>query len=294
MSFIHPNRVTKSNPSQYVLTIVAVLTAYVFVGQIPLAIGWSLAEHQSADLIATMQENYGLTTTLFMLIFPLLMVFVALLLSVKFVHKWKLLSVFNNRSKIDFKRIVLSFSVWFVISMLIMVYGFNDEFKWNFQAEKFLPLAVLSLLIIPIQCAAEELLFRGYLFQALGTKIKQGWVVVILSGALFGTLHMSNPEFDQLGNIALIYYVWSGFFLGFLTLLDDGLELPLGYHMANNLFATLIVTNDWQAFTTDALYIDQNPPSFTLEMMVVLLIGQLMFAVLFTKLYRWKFSILKK
>lgn len=294
MSFIHPKRETNSTPSQYILTIVLVLVAYVFVGQIPLGIAWTMAEHQSVDLIKTIQESVGLTATLFILIFPLLMVFVALFVAVKYIHKWKMLSVFNNRSKIDFKRILASFFVWFVISLLIMVVGFNDAFIWNFQSEKFFPLALLSLLIIPIQCAAEELLFRGYLFQAFGTKIKQAWVVVLISGGIFGLLHISNPEIGQLGNSALIYYIWSGFFLGFLTVLDDGLEIPLGYHIANNLFATLIVTNDWQAFTTDALYIDQNPPSFTIEMMVILLLGQLVFAGLFSKLYRWKFSVLKK
>lgn len=288
MSFLHPTREKKSTSSNYLMTIVTVLVAYVLVGQIPLFIGYKLADNQTSSLFETLQNNYGFTTTLVLIMMPLLVMFVGLIVSVKYIHKWKVLSIFNNRPKIDFKRIILSFLLWSGISFAIMWYGFNDAFVWNFNAEKFIPLALIALLIVPIQCAAEELFFRGYLFQSFGTKIKKGWLVVLVTGTLFGLLHISNPEVEQLGNVALIYYVWSGFFLGFLTLLDDGLEIPLGYHVANNLFATLIVTTDWQAFRTDALFVDQNPPSFTLELMLILLAGQLLFVAIFSKLYNWK------
>lgn len=288
MSFLHPLREKKSKPSNYLMTIVTVLVAYVFVGQIPLFIAYKLADNQTSSLFETLQNNYGFTTTLVLIMMPLLMLFVGLIVSVKYIHKWKVLSIFNNRPKIDFKRIILSFLLWSGISFAIMYYGFNDAFIWSFNPEKFIPLALIALLIVPIQCAAEELFFRGYLFQSFGTKINKGWVVVLVTGTLFGLLHISNPEIEQLGNIALIYYIWSGFFLGFLTLLDDGLEIPLGYHIANNLFATLIVTTDWQAFQTDALFIDQNPPSFTLELMLILLAGQVLFVAIFSKLYNWK------
>ena len=33
-----------------------------------------------------------------------------------------------------------------------------------------------------------------------------------------------------------------------MTLMDDGLELAIGFHAANNLFAALLVTADWTVF----------------------------------------------
>lgn len=39
-----------------------------------------------------------------------------------------------------------------------------------------------------------------------------------------------------------------------MALMDDGLELSMGYHAINNIFAALILTNEWQAFQTDALF----------------------------------------
>lgn len=293
MSFLHPIREQKSTPSNYLMTIVTVLVAYVLVGQIPMSVAYFLAENQMSDLFETLQVNYGLNTTFVLIMWPLLVAFFGLIISVKYFHKWNIISIFNNRKSIDYKRLVASFVLWFVISLLIMFYSFNDDFIWNFQASKFFPLAILGMLIIPIQCAAEELLFRGYLFQLIGTRIKKGWLVVLITGSLFGLLHTSNPEVAMLGNVALIYYVWSGFFLGFLTLFDDGLEIPLGYHVANNLFATLIVTTDWQAFRTDALLVDQSPPSFTMELMVVLLLGQILFVTIFSKMFNWKLKSLK-
>ncbi|HZJ21353.1 MAG TPA: CPBP family intramembrane glutamate endopeptidase, partial [Pricia sp.] len=37
-------------------------------------------------------------------------------------------------------------------------------------------------------------------------------------------------------------------------LMDDGLELALGFHLGNNLLAALLVTSDWSALQTDALF----------------------------------------
>ena len=45
-----------------------------------------------------------------------------------------------------------------------------------------------------------------------------------------------------------------GFFLGAITLMDEGLELALGWHYANNLTAALFVTADWTALQTDSIY----------------------------------------
>lgn len=276
MSYLFQNR-EKSPANHYIFSIVITLSAYLLIGQIPLFIAYAFAEHQTLDLIQTLQDNYGLNVTFILIMIPLVAAFLGLFLSIKLLHKWKFRSVFTGRSKIDFKRIIVSFFLWMLISMGIFLYGFNDKVVWNLNWSAFIPLFFLGCIIVPIQCAAEEVFFRGYLPQWLGEKINKVWVIVFISGTLFGLLHAANPEVSKLGNSALIYYIWSGFFLGILAVYDDGLELPLGYHIANNLFATLIVTTDWQAFRTDALFIDTNPPSFTVEMMTLLIMGQAVF-----------------
>ena len=43
-----------------------------------------------------------------------------------------------------------------------------------------------------------------------------------------------NPEVEKLGYLILVYYIGSGLFLGIITLMDEGIELALGFHFANN------------------------------------------------------------
>jgi hypothetical protein len=58
----------------------------------------------------------------------------------------------------------------------------------------------------------------------------------------------------------MVYYIGTGLFLGIMTLMDEGLELALGFHAANNLFTALLVTADWTAFQTHSIFKDMSDP----------------------------------
>ena len=110
----------------------------------------------------------------------------------------------------------------------------------------------------------------------------------MLTGILFGLMHAANPEVETLGYGVMSYYIMTGIFLGFIVLMDDGLELSMGYHAANNIFAALILTNEWQAFQTDALWIDHAKPTFGWDVIATMLILQPLICFAFYKLYKWK------
>ena len=84
--------------------------------------------------------------------------------------------------------------------------------------------------MVPLQTSAEELFFRGYLMQGLGRIFPMRLLPFVITSTLFGLLHFTNPEVDKLGDIILITYLSTGFFLGAITLIDEGLELALGFH----------------------------------------------------------------
>jgi membrane protease YdiL (CAAX protease family) len=84
---------------------------------------------------------------------------------------------------------------------------------------------------------------------------------LLFTSASFGLLHIANPEIEKLGYILLVYYIGTGLFLGIITLMDDGLELALGFHLANNLFTALLVTADWTAFQTHSIFKDISEPT---------------------------------
>ena len=80
-------------------------------------------------------------------------------------------------------------------------------------------------------------------------------------------MHIANPEVGKLGYIIMVYYIGTGFFLGIITLMDEGMELTLGFHAANNLVGALLVTADWTAFQTDSILKDISEPSASFDVL---------------------------
>lgn len=133
-------------------------------------------------------------------------------------------------------------------SFFIDYFSNPQDYILQFDLPKFAVLAVIALLLIPLQTSFEEYFFRGYLMQGLGIITKNRWFPLVFTSVVFGLMHISNPEVGKLGPVIMIYYIGTGFFLGIITLMDEGLELAIGFHAANNLITALLVTSDWTAF----------------------------------------------
>jgi uncharacterized protein len=67
--------------------------------------------------------------------------------------------------------------------------------------------------------------------------------LTIINGILFMIPHLVNPELQRGGIIALYYFIF-GTALAALTIRDNGLELALGIHAANNLQLLLFNAKD--------------------------------------------------
>jgi hypothetical protein len=100
-------------------------------------------------------------------------------------------------------------------------------------------------------------------------------------------MHAFNPEVATLGYGILSYYFLTGVFLAVMTIMDDGMELSMGYHAANNVFTAIMITNNWQAFQTDAVFLDTSTPTFGLDSIVTLALIQPAMLFLFSRLYKW-------
>ena len=70
----------------------------------------------------------------------------------------------------------------------------------------------------------------------------------------------------------MAYYIGTGFFFGIMSLMDDGIELAIGFHVANNLVTAILVTADWTAFQTESLYKDISTPVLEQELILFLLL----------------------
>jgi membrane protease YdiL (CAAX protease family) len=141
--------------------------------------------------------------------------------------------------------------------------------------------------MIPIQTSTEEYVFRGYLMQGFALLAKNKWFPLVMTSVIFGTLHIANPEVSKMGYIILIYYIGTGFFLGIITLMDEGMELALGFHAANNLVTALLVTSDWSAFQTESIFKDNSSPSVGFEILTPICIIFPILLFIFSKKYNW-------
>ncbi|MEO5776157.1 MAG: type II CAAX endopeptidase family protein [Flavobacterium sp.] len=264
------------------------------IGQMPLAIAILIKSFKTGKPFPKtetgMMTFLSLNTTLFLLLFSFVIAFIAIILVVKYFHRQTFLSVTTSRKKVDWKRIFFSFSLWGIFtagSTLILFYASPESFVLNFKPIPFLILAIIGILLIPVQTSTEEYVFRGYLMQGFAVLAKNRWFPLLMTSLIFGTMHIANPEVEKMGYIVLVYYIGTGFFLGIITLMDEGMELALGFHAANNLVTALLVTSDWSAFQTNSVFKDISSPSAGLEILVPICIIFPILLFIFSKKYNW-------
>ncbi len=222
--------------------------------------------------------------------------FLFLWLALKFIQKKSFTSIITGYENIRWKRYFFSFTVWgiLIIALTIISYVMSpQDLELRFEPSKFAILLLVAVLFVPIQTATEELLFRGYLMQGLGIAFKNGIVPLIITSVLFGLMHASNPEVQKHGLLLMMpYYILFGAFLGVLTLLDEGAELAMGIHCANNLISSLIVTSKNSVLQTDAIFYTttENPSA---EFLTWIIMAVICFFILYKKykLSNWKLII---
>ncbi|NJL99556.1 MAG: CPBP family intramembrane metalloprotease [Synechococcaceae cyanobacterium SM2_3_2] len=136
------------------------------------------------------------------------------------------------------------------VALLLNPGSLMPQVDWN----QWLRLLGLAMVLTPMQIAVEELFFRGYLLQASGLLTQKPWILCLVNGILFMIVHLDNPETGYgLGWLAL-YYAGFGIFTTWITLRDQGLELALGMHAANNGFVILLVSYGDAVVETPALF----------------------------------------
>ncbi|MFD5158373.1 CPBP family intramembrane glutamic endopeptidase [Streptomyces hawaiiensis] len=91
-------------------------------------------------------------------------------------------------------------------------------------------LAVLAVLV-PLQAAAEEYVFRGWLTQAVGAFVRSPWFAVLPQAVLFAAAHGWGTRWGFLGLLV------NGLVAGLLTIRTGGLEAAIALHVLNNLLA---------------------------------------------------------
>lgn len=136
---------------------------------------------------------------------------------------------------------VLRLLVLFGLALLVLPpYDMDAPLLPNLDVSLWLLLLPLALVAILIQVSAEEILFRGYLQQALAARFSHPAVWLLLPSALFAMGHFMPT---QAGSNAALIALWAGCFgilMADLTARAGTLGPAIAVHFFNNVTALLI------------------------------------------------------
>ena len=286
---------SKNNAWRYIIGTIVTIVA-LFMGQLPLAIAVIFKLGVTADFgtvdEATMMSALDSNLTFFFLLLSFAIGLGALLFLVKNLHRQSFTELTTSRKKIDWGRFWFSFGLIVILNVTLILVDFffinPQDYTINFNLVPFLILAAIAIVMVPLQTSFEEYFFRGYLMQGIGIKTGYRWIPLVITSVVFGGLHYWNPEVSQMGDLVMVSYIGTGFMLGIMTLMDEGLELPLGFHAANNLVAALLVTAEWTAFNTESILRDVSSPVAGWDIWVSVLVIYPLILLIYAKKYHWK------
>lgn len=206
--------------------------------------------------------------------FSILTMLAGLAVTVKWIHGRPLRSLVTPESHIDWWRIWRGAAVWVVLAAVIAAIEhvlFPGRYYLSFHPLHFFQFAALVLVLTPIQSAAEELVFRGYLMQGLGLLTRRPALIAVVSSILFAVPHLLNPEVEKYGTfIMAANYFAIGMVLATITLRDGRLELAIGLHAVNNVFLALVANYEGSPFMTESIFTAREvDPWYSLVTLVI-------------------------
>ena len=270
---------------RYLLSFPAILMIWFIVGSIPVVLLMayvSMDNDPATSFSGTGFAGIPVTVEFLFTMSSFIPFLAATFLAVKFIHARPVKTLVTGKANIRWGRIFAGAGVWFIIAALLAVVEallYPGRYVLTFQPVTLLIYALVAFILIPIQTSAEEFFFRGYLLQWMGLRLKNIWLLSLLNGVLFFLPHAVNPEMATNSLLIGLGYFAMGFFLALITLRDEGMELALGMHAANNLFAALFANYTVTALPSPSLFTVQTlDPVFSL---VSLVLGLIVFYAVF-------------
>ncbi|MFV8355939.1 lysostaphin resistance A-like protein [Flavobacterium sp. XS1P32] len=265
-----------------------------FIGQLPLMIGIIYETLFNGKAYPTnntaLMHFFDSNVMLFLMLLSFVFIMLGIIMVVRNLHSQTMLSVTTSRKNMDWSRVGFAFVIWslFTVVVTLLSYYYSPtDFVLNFKPIPFAILLIIGVVLIPIQTSSEEYIFRGYLMQGFANLARNKCFPLLMTSIIFGGMHIFNPEVSKIGYIILVYYIGTGLLLGIVTLMDEGMELALGFHAANNLVGALLISSDWSAFQTNSIFKDISEPSAGLDVIFPVVIIYPILLYIFSKKYNW-------
>ncbi|HDZ40676.1 MAG TPA: CPBP family intramembrane metalloprotease [Bacteroidetes bacterium] len=284
---------------RYFVIFVVVFAATNTIGALPLIIVIVMKGIANPEILDNNPENlmdlsvYGIdsNTGLVLMILPFIVGLISLFLLMKPLHGRTFKSLFNGGGKIRWNKFLISAFVWMLLMgvyLFISIQHDSENFTLNNTSKSLIWLIIIAALLIPFQTSFEELLFRGYLMQGAGAWFRNKWMPLLITALFFGLMHSFNPEIKEYGFWTMMpQYVLYGLVFGLITILDNGIEIAMGAHAANNVFLSVFVTQKSSALQTAAIYEQQQV--YPWDDFLSLLIVSMVFVAIMVVLNKWRF-----
>lgn len=268
------SRAGNTKPSRFVASVSVILYFYFFIGSFigSIPIVFTLIKNRDAlfdltistDVYAFMDKYVNPFANYIFTNFTIYLMMAGLVIATKFIHYRTFTSLITTKRKIQWSRFWIGFLVYggLIAAGSVIDYSISPEtYSFSFDASKFWIALPFILIMTPLQAAAEELVFRGYVIQSFGLKIKNGMLLSVISGFMFTLPHLMNPEVtasSKTGVISTICMILNYFFVGMIfamiTIKTNSLEAAIGAHAVNNLIGFLIVSYPDNVLSTNTIF----------------------------------------
>jgi membrane protease YdiL (CAAX protease family) len=297
MNHLESSFIGKNNLWRYIVMLAAILIATNTIGAIPLLIGFAARAASDPDIITEISQDpdnlgvLGLEPNLgfFMMLFPFIIGLLTFVILVKPLNNRPFRMTINGQGLFRWNRFLISGLLWACLSAIYFIVYLKinpSNFSLQDTSGTIVLLIVISLIFIPFQAAFEEVIFRGYLMQGFTVISRNRLIPLVITSVLFGLMHAFNPEVEEFGFFSMIpQYILFGLIFGIVTILDDGIEAAIGAHAANNIFLCIMVTNEYSALQTPAVYEQHNYYPW-IEFTALLAVG-IVFLVILKMIFKW-------
>ncbi len=123
----------------------------------------------------------------------------------------------------------------------ILIFGIPPFTEWGSFGNLQLATIIGLLVAVPLQCAAEEYLFRGFIMQTIGSWISpvipSTIIAVLVQAAIFTSQHPYN--WAGKASVAITALVYA-----YLAIRTGGLEAGIAVHSVNNLLSFFLAAVD--------------------------------------------------
>ncbi|HWY15184.1 MAG TPA: type II CAAX endopeptidase family protein [Rhizomicrobium sp.] len=174
-------------------------------------------------------------------------------LAIRLIHRKRIGDVMGSW---NWRAFFLGACIWAVIQCASILIDFliaPHSFSVSVSAETAV-LAIVAFGGLSIQTFCEEFVFRGYITQGILLATKRPVLAAVLSGSLFGALHIWNGAPQAVG--ALFF----GIVCSLIAIRTGSIAFTFGVHFVNNYMGAVAVVSAGDIFKNSPGILLQNAP----------------------------------